>query len=211
MRVSGGRLCCRSIRAAVCGARYVEGVRSRRLCVGGALVVSDWYVARGPHPAALGEPVLLEQCDVIRQRRSGPGGQHRNKVETAIRLTHRPTGVTSEASERRSQAANLSVAVRRLRINLALDVRHPVPAEPSALWRRRCVAGTVSVSVDHADFPALLAEGLDTVAASDWQLPAAAARLGCRSSQLVKLLQKEPRGLGLVNGHRRAAGLPPLR
>ena len=77
------------------------------------------------HPASLDSSHLLAVCDVRRTRRSGPGGQHRNKVETAIVLTHEPTGVQAEASERRSQAQNLSAAVFRLRVNLALAVRGP--------------------------------------------------------------------------------------
>ncbi|MGQ0614795.1 MAG: peptide chain release factor family protein [Planctomycetaceae bacterium] len=45
---------------------------------------------------------------------SGPGGQHRNKTESGVRLTHLPTGVAVRAVERRSQAQNLSVAWERL-------------------------------------------------------------------------------------------------
>ena len=59
-----------------------------------------------PHPAALSPEELLHQCRARRTRRSGPGGQHRNKVETAGVLTHAPTGVQAEANERRSQAEN---------------------------------------------------------------------------------------------------------
>lgn len=56
------------------------------------------------HPAAIDPDELLRQCDEKRIRRGGPGGQHRNKVETAVVLHHRPTGMTAEASERRSLA-----------------------------------------------------------------------------------------------------------
>ena len=68
------------------------------------------------HPACLPIDELLAQCDVRHERRSGPGGQHRNKVATAVVLTHRPTGVRAEANERRSQAENHAEAVRRLRL-----------------------------------------------------------------------------------------------
>ena len=47
-------------------------------------------------------------------RASGPGGQHRNKVETAVRMTHPPSGIVVTATEGRSQARNRAVALRRL-------------------------------------------------------------------------------------------------
>ena len=55
------------------------------------------------HPARLDPDALAAECDFRRTRRSGPGGRNRNKVETAVILTHRLTGVTAEASERRTQ------------------------------------------------------------------------------------------------------------
>ena len=91
------------------------------------------------HPAAREIETLLTDCDIRRSRRSGPGGQHRNKVETAITIVHRPSGVSADASERRSRAENRAQAVRRLRVNLALDVRtlRGRTAGPSALWTSR--------------------------------------------------------------------------
>lgn len=155
----------------------------------------------------------MAECRVERLRRSGPGGQHRNKVETAVRLLHRATDVTAEASERRSQAENQRVALGRLRINLALEVRCDCLAgqAPSLLWQSRCRAGRIGVSASHDDFPTLLAEALDRIAARAGDVKEAAEELCCTASQLVKLLKREYRAIDLVNGWRRERGLATLR
>lgn len=164
------------------------------------------------HPAAEITEKLLAQCEMRRLRRSGPGGQHRNKVETAVQFRHRPTGVIAEANERRSQAANRQMALKRLRVNLALEVRTARRAEdtPSPLWRSRASSGRIVVSVSHEDFPSLLAEALDVIWACQSDGKQAAEALGCTLSQLVKLLGKEPRALTLVNAWRSQRGLGPL-
>lgn len=154
---------------------------------------------------------LLGDCDVERLRRSGPGGQHRNKVETAVRITHRPSGVTAMASEQRSQSANLAQAVRRLKINLALHSRTPAGDVPSPLWRSRCADGRIHLNTRHADFPSLLAEALNTLQAAGWNLAAAADALGCTHSQLVKLLRQEPRAFAQLNRHRTAQNQNPYQ
>ena len=74
----------------------------------------------------LADDDLLAQCEVELRRASGPGGQHRNKVESAVRLIHRPTGVVANATERRSQHANRALALERLREKL--EVRFHVDA-----------------------------------------------------------------------------------
>jgi len=165
------------------------------------------------HPAAMCPEELVRQCRVERLRRSGPGGQHRNKVETAVRLIHLRTGVRAEATERRSQEENRRRALRRLRVNLALAVRLPrdPAAGPSQDWRARVAAGQIHIGREHADFPALLAEALDVIAGCEGDLTKASEALQCTPSQLVKLLRKEPRALALVNRDRERRGADRLR
>lgn len=162
-------------------------------------------------PACLPVEKLLAECEVRRQRRSGPGGQHRNKVETAVVIVHRPTGIRGEASERRSQDLNRQMAIQRLRVKLALGVRGAAAEGPSELWRSRVRGGQIAVSAGHADFPSLLAEALDTLADHGFDMPAAAEVLGCSASQLVKFLKVEPEALDWVNGERVKVNLRPLR
>jgi protein subunit release factor B len=57
---------------------------------------------------------LERDCDMEFFVAGGPGGQHRNKVETGVRLTHRPTGIVVTATERRSQSANRDAAYERM-------------------------------------------------------------------------------------------------
>ena len=109
------------------------------------------------HPAALPPEKILAQCEARRLRRSGPGGQHRNKVETAVALLHKPSGVKAEASERRSQAENRAVALFRLRVNLALEVRRPVETgiAPSSLWQLSFISSAVAGHIFRSRVPEL--------------------------------------------------------
>lgn len=165
-----------------------------------------------PHPAAIDPQILASRCDHRFTRRSGPGGQNRNKVETAVILCHRPTGLTAEASERRSQGENLKVALFRLRLILALEIRRPVaPGEPpTELWRSRCKGERIVLSASHDDYPAILAEALDRLDSLEDDSKSAAEALGCSASQLLKLLKAEPRAWLRLNDRRKARGLRPL-
>jgi hypothetical protein len=154
---------------------------------------------------------LLESCSIERTKRSGPGGQHRNKVETAVVIIHNPSGVRAEASERRSQAANLAQAVFRLRVKLALSIRVACRPDLSALWGSRTTGGRMTISTEHDDFPAILAEALDALAARDWDTAAAAEFLKISASQLVKLLRHEGEALRQLNDQRTLQGKSRLK
>jgi protein subunit release factor A len=80
---------------------------------------------------ALDDEALLRACEVSTFVGSGPGGQHRNKTASAVRLVHPPTGLTVTATERRSQAQNRSAALHRLRAALASLTRVRRPRRPT--------------------------------------------------------------------------------
>ncbi len=165
------------------------------------------------HPVLLSHEQLLSECQARRQQTSGPGGQHRNKVETGVFLKHSPTGVEAQATERRSQAENQSKALKRLRLQLALEVRSQQSAieAPSALWKSRVREQKIVVSDEHFDFPILLSEALDVLAEHAWEPHRAALQLDCSTSQLIKLLKKFPPAFVLLNQQRARRGLEKWR
>ena len=83
---------------------------------------------------------LERDCEVDFFIAGGPGGQHRNKVETGVRLIHRPSGITVTATERRSQHANREMAFERMAERLEKLQRRRtqrIPTRPSAAGRER--------------------------------------------------------------------------
>ncbi len=172
------------------------------------------------HPASLPEDRLLTQCTVTTGRVAGPGGQHRNKVETHVEIRHEPSGLIGQAGERRSQIENKRVALKRLRLLLATAHREPVPRGEigSPLWRSRLkpptergAGGRIACNPDHGDYPTLLAEALDAIYAAGWDHTLAAVRLDVSPSQLVKLIKDHPPALAALNAARAEAGLRRLQ
>ncbi|GDX91761.1 MAG: peptide chain release factor family protein [Planctomyces sp.] len=164
------------------------------------------------HPSCLPPEQLLADCLLRTSRHSGPGGQHRNKVETAVELIHQPTGISGFAAETRSQDTNRQTALFRLRLLLAVQLRTTAAAEvqPSELWQRRCQKQRIVCNERHPDFPALLAEALNAIDAKEYDVRRAAAALGCSTSQLVRFVARVPDALLMVNAARQKQGLGRL-
>jgi len=68
---------------------------------------------------------LLAECDVSMFRSPGPGGQHRNKTMSSVRLQHRPSGLVVIGRRERSQRRNLTDALSRLRQKLTKLLEKP--------------------------------------------------------------------------------------
>ena len=84
------------------------------------------------------DPDILKRQVIIETYRSrGPGGQRKNKTETAVRLRHLPSGITVIATEHRSQVQNRNLAFQRLRKRL-LKLNQP---------RKRRIPTSVPVGV----------------------------------------------------------------
>jgi len=85
--------------------------------------------------------ILKNQVVMETYKSGGPGGQRKNKTETAVRLRHPPSGITVIATEYRSQAQNRRLAYERLRerlLRLNRPKRRRIPTSiPSAAVERK--------------------------------------------------------------------------
>ena len=97
-----------------------------------------------PPPYSLDRETLEREVVIDVFRASGPGGQHVNKTESALRLTHWPSGVVVTAQDSPSQHRNRETAFRRLaerleRLNYVPKKR--VKTRPTAASRKRRLEG----------------------------------------------------------------------
>lgn len=164
------------------------------------------------HEVLLTDDQLVAECDVGRLRRGGPGGQHRNKVETAVRIEHRPTGVVAEANETRSQERNRREAIARLRLSLALSVRSAnIPnADLAAIWHEHRRGDRMPTTANSKSGPSLAAHVFDELAEFHFDVGDAATALKVTKSQLFKFLKSNGQVWQALNTARAAAGLSPL-
>ncbi len=186
---------------------------------------------------SLDDDELVAQCKVDNYRASGPGGQHRNKVSSAVRLRHEPSGVVAHAEESRSQHENKKRAIRRLRLEIALNVRAEVATRltpsgesdgvsgddaaapsgnvasyepPPIFLQYRTKAGRIEVATKNRDFAPVVAAVLDVLSARQGSMKEAAALLGVSTSQLSRFITNEPPVLRAANRIREAHGLKHL-
>ena len=162
------------------------------------------------------DKILLDACDVHRYRASGPGGQHRNKTESAVRLRH-STGVSAIAEDSRSQHENRAIALRRIREHFAWELREPIELAtyaPSPRLAAMVAGGTHPLGEKtklKPEYLVAMAELLDLFAAVGAEVAALAHRLGVSTGAASKLLMHDDRVSKLANQMRSKHGLKPLR
>ena len=95
----------------------------------------NWFV--GVQRLAVPEISEWDEREITFQtlRASGPGGQHVNKAETAVRATHLPSGISVVASDNRSQMQNKHLAAERLQVKLALLKQEKILATTQDNWQ----------------------------------------------------------------------------
>ena len=168
----------------------------------------------------LSDAALLAQCDVNVHRASGPGGQHRNKVSTAVKLRHRPTGATVQAYDSRSQHENRRMALRRLRMKIACQVRRPAgPDTPDVVASCLFVPAKgppgrpkrLQVGRKDARFWPVAQFLLDVLDARAGRLSEAAEALGITTSNLASVLKQDRQLFAAASDIRKRHGLGPLK
>ena len=156
---------------------------------------------------------ILADCETDCYRASGPGGQKRNKTESAIRLRHGPSELAAHATESRSQLDNRRSALRRLRAKFAIELREQVTADT-----REVALAFLSAPARRSDkarraleYLSGIATLLDVVAAADYAVGDAARGLGVSTSAVSGAITADPRVHRWVNHQRAKRELKPLR
>jgi protein subunit release factor B len=78
---------------------------------------------------------LLRECDVETFRSSGPGGQHVNKTESAVRLRHVPSKIVVTSQQERSQHRNKAICLQKLRKKIERLNYRPAKRVPTRIPR----------------------------------------------------------------------------
>lgn len=162
-------------------------------------------------PWNLPDEKLLADCRLDSFVASGPGGQHRNRKNTAVRITHLPTKITTVNADSRSHRENQIHALRSLRHKLALELRREI--DPITYRPPDFLNGYPALRMSEKNplYPETVAQVLDVLQAAHQEIPKAAVLLGVSSSALTRFLHDDPPLWTHVNQLRADLGMSALR
>lgn len=133
---------------------------------------------------------------------TGNGGQKKNKTSSSVRLIHKPTGLSATSGDRRSQKENKTLALRRLRLNLAFSLREPFTFSTEL---------QLNMNEKNPQFPMLVALLIDALQQTEWKVSETAQLIQSTTGQLIKCLKKHPTLWQFVNQQRQKVALTPLK
>ena len=144
---------------------------------------------------------FLTHCLIDFYKARGPGGQKKNKTESAVRLTLKENGISATASEDRQQSVNRSRCIKRLKLQVAFEMR----SEPEP-WQ-----GQLDMNPSNKNYPLFCAILFDHFNENSWQMSTVAEIYGISTGKLVKILAKSDTLWQEVNRQRTKNNLKPLR
>ena len=171
-------------------------------------------VPEGASPyLSLSDREFLKQCVLDAYTASGPGGQKRNRTYSAMRVTHKPTGLSVVAEESRSQHENRVRALRRLKILLALRLR----VSPEHCWNLPeellpyFKPSVRRMNPKNERYPLFCAAMLDLLYLQRGSLSATAGMLGISTGQCSPLFVISKDLMAAANAIRAQFGLKPIK
>jgi len=155
----------------------------------------------------LDDQALQARCDIQATKGSGPGGQHRNKTSTGVRVALPVFNLEIRCCEDRSAHVNRLLALRRLRLAMALSVRLPAPKAQIVPFP----GSQGHVQSSNEAFPFWIADVMDRLQAYNGELRPVAELYGLSTTALGHILSQEKAILQAVQQIRRIHGHSPIR
>jgi len=134
---------------------------------------------------------LFTYCVMENFQASGPGGQKRNRKFSAVRITHKSTNLSVISTETRSRSNNLRIALKKLRIKLAIEIRGP-----------NISLNRLKIALSNPMYPLWVALLFDTLWKYKFRISETAESLNTSTGKLIKLIARDSNIWKTINYNR---------